>query len=398
MHATIIGGGRIGRGFIASLLQRNNIEKDFMDISEELLNLFNSHKNYNVHILGNKNNNTIIENFKAENVNDEEALRKELLKSKFIFTAVGGKNLKLIGTKIGKQYRHLLEEGMAPSFVIITCENWLTPASDLQKSILEELNEEQKNIFLNKVDVTQGVIRASGTSAPKGEETENLLDTWMQDYWVLPVDQSRIKNNAIPQLKYFDFKEDFGEMLAQKIYTNNTSVALVGYLGYLKGYNYVAESANDFEIETIFKKCFTEINHALVYSLDVSEESQKEFSEIAEAKYKDYKIVDHVVRIAREPLRKLSPDDRFIGPAKMAQEAGITPKAISLGAAAALYFDYYDDAEAMKLQTLRKQKGLEYVLDTVCGLQDNRELKELILESVNQLKLKGWIKGDVTHD
>lgn len=392
MHATIIGGGRIGRGFVASLLQRNNVEKDFMDVSDDLIDYFNSKEKYTVHILGNEKRNTVVKNFRGMNIADGEALRGELEKSQFIFTAVGGKNLEFLGKNIGTEYRNLLDKGITSSFVIVTCENWMTPAEDLKKRILEELDARQKEVFLENVDVTQGVIRASGTSAPQGEGTENPLDTWMQDYWILPVDKSRIKNNTVPDWKYFDFDEDFGEMLAQKIYTNNTSVALVSYLGYLKGHNHVAESANDSEIEPIFKKGFEEINHALIYNLGVTEASQKEFSRVAEEKYKDYKIVDNVVRIARDPLRKLSPEDRFIGPAKLAQESGVIPEAIALGTAAALYYNHPEDKEALELQSMRKEKGVEYVLDTVCGIADNKELKELIISSINKLKSRGWIK------
>lgn len=392
MHATIIGGGRIGRGFIASLLQRNKVEKNFMDVSDELLGLFNNREEYTVHVLGNEKNNTIIKNFSGMSIFDEEALREEMKESQFIFTAVGGKNLAFLGEKIGEQYRYLLEKGVTTSFVIVTCENWMSPAKDLQTNILKELNNEQKKVFLENVDVTQAVIRASGTSAPEGEETDNPLDTWMQDYWTLPIDKLKIKNNTIPDWNYFYFDEKFGEMLAQKIYTNNTSVALVSYLGYLKGYKHVAEAANDSEIEPIFKKGFEEINHALLYSLGVTEESQKEFSKVAEEKYKNYKIVDNVVRIAREPIRKLSPTDRFIGPAKMAQESGIVPEAIALGTAAALYYDYPEDKEAMELQRLRKEKGIDFILDNICGLGENRELKELITSSVDTLKSRGWIQ------
>lgn len=398
MHATIIGGGRIGRGFVASLLERNNVSKTFLDVSDDLVKEFNKEEEYTVHILGNETNNTIIENFEAFNFRDKKALKTEINNADFIFTAVGGKNLRTIGSEIGRQYKNLLREEIVSSFIIVTCENWLTPAADLLSSIVEELNESEKEVFLKNVDVTQGVIRASGTSAPKGEETSNLLDTWMQDYWTLPIDKSRINNHFVPNWKHFEFNENFGEMLAQKIYTNNTSVALVGYLGYLKGHKYVADSANDDEIEPIFKKCFQEIHQALVHTLGVSTESQKEFAEVAEDKYKDYKIVDDVKRIARDPIRKLSPDDRFIGPAIMAQKAGTKPEAISLGAAAALYFDNPEDSEAVELQKLRKEKGIDYVLDNICGLQNNQELKDMILSSIEVLKAKGWIPEGEMND
>ncbi|KFN88958.1 mannitol-1-phosphate 5-dehydrogenase [Tetragenococcus muriaticus 3MR10-3] len=220
------------------------------------------------------------------------------------------------------------------------------------------------------------------------------MDTWVQDYWVLPVDGKRLQNHQKPNLQYFEFRDDFGEMLAQKIYTNNTSVALIAYLGYLKGINYVADAANDSDIEPILEMGYEEINQALIYSLGVSEESQLEFSRVAEAKYKDYSIVDEVIRIGRDPIRKLASDDRLIGPANMAMDAGVNPKAISLATAAAIYFDYPKDPSSVELKRIRETQGIDAVLEEVCGISKESTLANLIKESISELKEHQWIKGE----
>ncbi|WP_251860053.1 hypothetical protein [Clostridium sp. Marseille-Q2269] len=392
MNATVIGGGRIGRGFVSSLLKRNGVSINFFDISCDLTSLFNSKDSYTVHVLGNPHKNTIVSDFNGYLIDDIESLSREFEKTNIVFTSVGGKNLVSLGKKIAKAYKNCLEKGTSPHFIIITCENWIKPADDLKESILYELSPYEKEKFLNNVDITQSVIRASGTSAPTGEDTDNELDTWVQDYWILPVDKKRIIKNNIPKLKFFDFDENFGEMLAQKIYTNNTSVAIIAYLGYLKGHKYVADAANDPEIQPILDECYNEINYGLINVLGVSKKSQLEFSKIAKKKYQDPNIVDYVVRIGRDPLRKLAPDDRLIAPAKMAIKSGITPKAIAYGTAAALYFDYLDDPIAICLKEMREQYGNKYVLKTVCGLGEGDQLTKLILQCIEELKQKKWIK------
>lgn len=394
MHATIIGGGRIGRGFVSSLLTKNDVTFNFIDLSEELIQHFNEGSQYMVHILGNKQKDTIIKAFKGFNLTDNIAWQKELEQTDFIFTAVGGKNLVSLGRVLGEQYSNALKAGNTPKFILVTCENWMTPADDLRTTILETLTLSEQSVFIENVDVTQGVIRASGTSAPEGEETINPLDTWMQDYWSLPIDAKRIEKNGIPEWVYFEFKEDFGEMLAQKIYTNNTSVALIAYLGYLKGYEKVSDAANDPEIETILKQCYEEINYGLIHSLGVSEESQLEFSKVAEDKYKDPKIIDYVTRIARDPIRKLAPDDRMIGPAKMAISEGLSPEAIATGTAAALFYDHPEDEVAQELKRIRKKDGLHAVLKQICGLEKQDPLTQLILKKVKDLKNQGWISEE----
>lgn len=392
MKAVIIGAGRIGRGFVASLLKRNKIALSFFDVSPALVQELTDHQNYTVHVLGNAEKNTVIDHYQAHLLSDQEQLQAALEASDIVITAVGGKNLESVGEEISGAYHKSYQAGKTPKNIFITCENWLSPAEDLQNAILQGLSTEERETFLAENDVTQAVIRASGTSAPPGYDLKNSLDTWVQDYWEIPVDRARIKNLAVPDLNFFKFNADFGNMLYQKIYTNNTSVALIAYLGSLKGYTVLSDAANDPEIVKILEQGYEEINHALISQLNVSTESQEEFSRLAKEKYQDKTIIDDVNRIARDPLRKLAPTDRLIGPAQMAIESGIKPEALSLAIAAAIYYENPADEMSMKLQQLRKEKGELAVLTEVSGLQEEEALTQLVLESLQSLKERQWIK------
>ena len=184
----------------------------------------------------------------------------------------------------------------------------------------------------------------------------------------------------------------FGDLLKQKIYTNNTSVATVAYLGRLLGKTYVAESANDPQIEPILDGVYAEINQALVKGLGINEESQLAFSKRAKAKYTDPDIIDVVTRIGRDPIRKLGPEDRFIGPMTIAINAGVEPKNIALGCAAALYFENPEDESAVELAKMRREKGIDYILENVSKLDLNGPVAKEIKAAVETLKQKGWIR------
>ena len=154
----------------------------------------------------------------------------------------------------------------------------------------------------------------------------------------------------------------------------------------------MADSANDPEIEPILDQVYEEINYALIHGMGINEESQLKFSKTAKAKYTDRAIVDLVTRIARDPIRKLGPQDRFIGPMRIALSAGIKPKAIALGAAAALYFDNPEDRDALRLKEIREAKGIDYILETISEIDPQGEIAVLIKEAIVELKAKGWIK------
>ncbi len=393
MKAIIFGAGRIGRGFITELLSKNGVEKIFFDYDDKLIEEMNKVKEYTIHVLGAEDKSMLIQDFKAYSLKDKQQMCSAWENSDIIFTAVGGKNLPAVAKYIADTFKTASRYNDKYFKNIITCENWINPAIKLKEAILKELTDEEQIEFNNHIGVSEAVVMATGASAPPNFKLENKIDTWVQDFLYLPVDKEHLLGK-IPDWKYFDFISNFGELLQQKIYTNNTSVALIAYLGYLRGYKYVADAANAEEIVPILDEAYKEINQALIKGMGIDKESQLKFSKRAKAKYQDRNIIDLVTRIARDPIRKLGPDDRLIGPCKLALKAGIKPKAIALTTAAALYFDYTEDQNAVKLTTMRKKDGVESILKNISQLSENDELYKMILENIKVLKDKGWLKGE----
>lgn len=391
MKAIILGAGRIGRGFVTQLLTLNHVDITFFDASEDMVRLLNEHKNYDIHVLGHSDLDITVENVKAFPIQDTQKLAECWKESDFIFTACGGKNMPSVGKTIAEAFHQLFEMKGVHFSNIITCENWIEPAKDLKKAILENLSEEEKQSFEEHIGVGESVILCTGTGAPDPSKLVNPVDTWVQNFKYLPIDKEALKTD-IPNWEYIEFVDEFGNLLTQKLYTNNTSCGSVAYLGHLKGLTYMAEAANDPEIEPIMDEIYDEINQALIQGMGIDAESQYAFSKRAKAKYTDRDIVDKLTRIARDPMRKLRPEDRLIGPSKIALSIGVKPTAIALATAAALFYDEPEDESAMKLKEMREQHGVEYILQHVCELKPDEELYTMILNGIDELKRKGWLQ------
>lgn len=393
MNIMILGAGRIGRGFISELMTLNGETITFFDASQGMVEKLNEKKEYTIHVLGSEDLNVEMKDVQAYLFHDVNEVAKCWAKADFIFTACGGKNMKNVGETLAQAFQLMVKEKSVHTSNIVTCENWIDPAKDLKEAILGNLTTDERELFEKQVGVSESVIMCTGTGAPDPSKVTNDMDTWVQNLRYLPIDRDRILG-TVPQWDYIEFVNAFGDLLKQKIYTNNTSVATVSYLGKLKGLTYVADSANDPEIEPILDQVYEEINVALIKGMGINEESQLKFSKTAKAKYTDRAIVDVVTRIARDPIRKLGPEDRFIGPMSIALKAGIKPKAIALGAAGALYFENPEDEDAKKLTFMRKTKGIDYVLENVSKIDPNGEVALLIKEAIKELKAKGWIKEE----
>ena len=266
-----------------------------------------------------------------------------------IFTAVGGRNLREVGEFLGERLEHILpERSWARALNMIVHENWKYKDSDLSENIQKKLSRENQSLFQDMVGVCTAI--SMGLS-------------------VDPVDEESRK------------REPLGIWM-QALYTNNASSAVISYIGWLKGYQYVSDAAHDPEIETLLDQAYREIEAGLVRGLHIFPKDQQEFARRAKEKYQDTRIRDTVKRHARDPLRKLAPDERLLAPARMAVKSGTEPKALAAGIAAALYYEDPEDESACRLAALRREKGEAFVLHEICGLEKGEPLEKLILEQL----------------
>jgi len=84
-------------------------------------------------------------------------------------------------------------------------------------------------------------------------------------------------------------------------------------------------------------------------------------------------LKDTCQRVGGDPARKLSPEDRLIGAAKLAIEQGISPAYIAVGAAAGLFRYLKEDGGIQGLS------AAENALGEVSGLKADHALSKLIV-------------------
>lgn len=386
----LFGAGKIARGFLGQLLYLSDFEITFVDVYEPIVSVLNEKKTYHVHVLGDESLDSDVTHIKAYLFDEKESIYHTFYESDIAFVSVGGNHLTDVAKSLADIFNRFGIQKKIKN--IIVCENWRDAANTFKTAMLKFLNEENKNLFEKFIGVSEAVLMRTATQPD--EELAKLYpqDVWVQNFWYLPIDGSRIKE-AIPKIQCVELLDEFGNFLTQKMYTNNTSNAVIAYSGYLLGYEILAEAANSLEISALLDDAYKEINQILVAELGVDEKQQMEFSQKARAKYCDWTIVDKVIRHGKDPIRKLGPQDRLIAPCRMALKHGIYPKTLIDTIAKALYFDEPSDAEAVKLKMLRQQKGVEYVLQTVCGLDKNERLYHEVLKSVEQIKEQGLVKG-----
>lgn len=165
-------------------------------------------------------------------------------------------------------------------------------------------------------------------------------------------------------------------------------------MGKLLGLTHVSEAARDERVSEILERVYIETGTALAKKYNITLEEQLSFASTSRTKLRDEVIVDTLERNARDPMRKLGPDDRLVGSARLAMDYGVQPWGLATSIAAAIWYES-DNAADPSLETLRKmrqEQGAAYVLEHVCKLQSGSELFNLVLERIEVLKDRGWIK------
>lgn len=378
-RAVVFGAGKIARGFIAHLLTLSGYRITFVEKNPGLVHALRQRGKYSVHIMGAPERNITIRDFRVWQTDEVDAIAEAVANASVVFVSIGGPNL--------PQIAPLLAAGLnrrTTGLNIILGENYFQPAQWLRKLISELLPSARQEWFAREVGIIETMILRSTIEPTDDMKANDPLSLQAQDMWEMPADKEAFVGN-IPPIQGLSPKENFQGGLIRKLFTYNCINAVIAYTGHLKGYLLLSDAANDPEIVELARSAYREANGALCERYGFDREEQRQFAESAIAKYQKREIVDPIERNARDPLRKLSRNDRLIGPACLALEYGAKPIALSRGIAAAFHYNYPQDPSSAALQQIVRERGIRAALSDVCKIESAGELADLIVSSYQDL-------------
>lgn len=386
----IFGAGRIARGFLAHLLSLSGKDFFFIEKDRNLVDLLNRNGKYGIHVMGHDDKDYVVRNFRAYHSDDQVSYMESLSRCNLVLTSVGGQNLPALAAPLSAAIEMRSVRMPESSLNIITCENWVDPARKLRAAIGARLPEGFEDYFADRVGITESVVLRSATDAEPERIAADPLVVNVQDYWLLHIDAAQIIG-SLPAIRGFDLRNPFSGMLTRKLYTYNAANGTASYLGYLRGHARIDEAVDDPEILKILMQVYEETSMGLAREFGIPYEEEYAFSMTSLAKLRNRDIVDFITRNARDPIRKLGPEDRLVGPALIAIKYGVLPSGLATAIAAALFYDDPADARAIELASIRREKGIDHILDAICGLADYPEFKQIIVDKVDALRAEGWI-------
>lgn len=381
-----IGAGNIGRACIGRLFHQANYEIYFSDINAELISMIHERKEYNVRMVGKDFDETI----KIDNVDKVSEDREEFIRLsneiEIITTAVGVNILPKIASFIVDiiNIRHKYQNNNPLN--IMACENTTGASSKLKESVynLLDLNirewiEKEKNIAFPNVAIDCIVPNI---------ENENPLTVTRENFADLIIDRNVFIGN-LPNVEGLSLKENLNAYIERKLFTLNTGHAITAYLGAQKNKETIYEAINDSEIKNIVLGAMRESGEVLIKRHGFRNEEHEAYIQKILNRFFNPYLKDSVFRVGREPMRKLSYNDRLIKPILGTLEYNLRHDNLLKGVISAFKFYSPDDKESVELKSMLKNEKLEKVILKITELDINKEKeKELYNEIYNELKPK----------
>jgi mannitol-1-phosphate 5-dehydrogenase len=389
--AVHFGAGNIGRGFLGQLYFESGLKTVFVDVVDEVVAALQQRRSYPVRIVEEQAETLIIQNADAVHGRNLEAVAACLAEAVIASTAVGVNALPHICPALAKGIEARFSNPDALPLDIIVCENMLNAGPWLREKVREKLDP----AFHTVLDEMVGFVEASiGRMVPVmtgAQKAEDPLLVCVEPYCELPVDANGFKG-PVPDIRHMKAIPNFGAYVERKLFVHNLSHAATAYLGWLRGHDYIWQAIRDDAVRHEVEAATCESCRALTakHGLDAAELEEHRRDLIR--RYHNRALGDQVARVARDPIRKLGPEDRIIGAAHMCREQQVEPEHTAFIAAAALHYDNPDDPGARRIQERMKQEGSAHVLRGICGVEPDSALADLITAGTERLRDEGWIR------
>ena len=356
----IYGAGAIGRGYLPWVFPPKKYDYYYVEIDNNLRNLLNRNKKFTTYkIIKGKYFPKEVKVRHCYRFNEE---KRKIFKVDAIITAVGPRNISLITENL---------KGI--SIPVICCENDFS-IPELVASITNN-----PNVVFAIPDVI-----TSNTAPPELRKKDPLSIVTEDGLCYIDKKVSYIGGNAI-----YVGKEKLKKQWLAKLYLHNTPHCIAAYLGSFLSLSYLHQAMENEKVERIVIGVIQEMKKALMKKFHLNKNFVDWYGNKELQRFKNSLLYDPISRVAREPFRKLAPNDRLIGAANLCISAGIIPENIFLGITAAFCYHNPNDPDGYIKYLMKALKPSDF-LKISLQLRPGEPLYELLLNkwdfNLNKLK------------
>ena len=371
MKAVHFGAGNIGRGFVGLLLHEAGYEVVFSDVAAPLVDAINAASEYTVHEVGDGGRDLTVTGFRAVNSqSDPEKVVAEIADADVVTTAVGPTILRFVAPHIVAALT--ARDAGLPPLQVMACENAINATHLLRDEVVAAAGDAWPQIAGRAVFANTAVDRIV-PGQPEGAG----IDVTVEPFFEWAIERGPF-GDAVPEIPGAHFVDDLAPYIERKLFTVNTGHAATAYLGAQAGIEKISDALADPSIEAAVAKALEETSGILLAKHEFDAADLADYRATIIGRFRNPALPDTVWRVGRQPLRKLSRKERFIGPAAEAAERGLPTAGLETAIAAALAFHDPEDAQSVDMQRLLAERDAAAFTAEVTGLEPEHPLFDRI--------------------
>jgi mannitol-1-phosphate 5-dehydrogenase len=363
----VFGAGAAGRGLIGLLFSQAGCRVTFVDIRDDLVAALQESGAYRVliHRLDGGQEERAVRGFHVLPAEDREAVAREIVGAELVLTAVFVQNLPDVAQTVALGIAQCRLAGRAQPLNCIACENMKNSSSVLGRHVRERLRAGDLPYCETLVGFPDCMINRA-VPAPV-----SLLRLETEDYCEWTVDAGGFKGEPPTRIGFIEWVRNQEARLDRKLMVYNGSHAACAYFAFGRGHTWIHEAAADAEVVRRVDGTLDELAAVVQRRHGFTDAQMADYKRDFWRRCRNQGLKDTIVRVGRDPIRKLGPNERLIAPAKLARQYAMPRDHILDAIAAALRFSHPGDPQSMELARRLKCDGLWVTLSAISGLPDD---------------------------
>ena len=384
----LMGAGMTGRGQVAQLAYEAGWDLTLVDRSAALVERLRAAGQYSVRLLSASSERlVVVKGFQALHTTDASALAEAVGQADLVVTSVIENNLPEAGVTLAAALSARLRTGVEQPLNLIAAENMEHSSADLQKYIRAHLDPALLPVFQERAGFPNSMISRVVPVA------DDPLAITTEEYSEWTADRSACLG-APPDLAGLEWVANQSARLERKLFIHNTGHVICGYLGWIKGYRYIHETAQDPEVMAHIQGAIHESGAAVSAEHHFPREQVQAYEDHLLGRLVIAALPDDLRRVIRHPLRKLGREERLVGPLRLCEKHHLPAPELCYGIAAVLagcnipyaYQEYDDQSE--RVRAALQHLGPVETLRDLTGFQASPEAARFIRESYEQLTVQ----------
>jgi mannitol-1-phosphate 5-dehydrogenase len=365
------GAGNIGRGFVADLFHSAGYGIVFVDASETLISQLREAGRYTVVRAESPElrQDVLIGGYTALSTAQTAEISEAVAAADILAVAVFPQHFAQVAQQLASGIEYRRARRRDASLDIILCTNLAHAGPQFRALLHEAVPPDGRGWLDSHVGIVESLVIRIVTKPPRELRRREPLLVWTNGYPELPVDRHGFKGE-IPQVPGLRLVDDMRAEETRKLYTYNTFQAALAYLGAGRGYDLAVECVSDPQVRSEAAGVLEEASQALQAEYGFSAGEMAGWVRDVERQSTNPVLGDTVKRLAADPRRKLSREDRLIGPTLLARKHGIGAEHLVRAIAAGLRYNDPDDPGAVYVQQRIATQGLSGAIREICGLTD----------------------------